>query len=198
MLLTNGGVLDKFTCQAILGVARGGSILNLPLLDKELFFGKGFNLVGAMSKVKIFLLTLFSTCTGVLIGGYLFSKSQPRSFLALNRCHNCLSFEDLLGLMASIGIQRFPKFVPSVVFETDKTVVIKHPLPLSRIHYVIVPKKDIKNIGEISEADSPYLVDVFSVARSIIEKEALLNYRLSSNGPGFQDVTYLHFHLVGD
>ena len=152
----------------------------------------------AMSKVKIFLLTLFSTCTGVLIGGYLFSKSQPRSFLALNRCQNCLSFEDLLGLMASIGIQRFPKFVPSVVFETDKTVVIKHPLPLSRIHYVIVPKKDIKNIGEISEADSPYLVDVFSVARSIIEKEALLNYRLSSNGPGFQDVTYLHFHLVGD
>jgi hypothetical protein len=45
MLLTNGGVLDKFTCQAILGVAHAGSILNLPLLDKELFCGKVFNLV---------------------------------------------------------------------------------------------------------------------------------------------------------
>ena len=151
-----------------------------------------------MSKVKTTLSTLFCICTGVLIGGYLFSKSQPRSFMALNRCQNCLSFEDLLGLIASIGIQRFPTFVPSVVFETDKTVVIKHPHPLSRIHYVIVPKKDIKNIGEISEADSPYLIDAYLVARSIIEKEGLLNYRLSTNGPGFQDVTYLHFHLVAD
>ena len=45
MLLTNGGVLDKFTCQAILGVAHAGSILNLPLLHEELFCGKVFNLV---------------------------------------------------------------------------------------------------------------------------------------------------------
>jgi hypothetical protein len=44
-VLTNGGVLDKLTCQAILGVAHAGSIPNLPLLDKELFCGKVFNLV---------------------------------------------------------------------------------------------------------------------------------------------------------
>ena len=151
-----------------------------------------------MKQFGIILMVLLSICVGILIGGYLFSKSQPRSFLALNRCQNCLSLEDLLGLIASIGIQRFPGFVLSVVFETDKTVVIKHPHPLSRIHYVIVPKKDIKNIGEISEADSPYLIDAYLVARSLIEKEGLLNYRLSTNGPGFQDVTYLHFHLVAD
>ncbi len=146
----------------------------------------------------IILLVLVSICIGMLIGGYLFSRSQPRSFLALNRCQNCLSHEDLLGLLASLGIQRFPKLVPSVLFETDKTIVIKHPHPLSRIHYIIVPKKDIKNIGEISEYDSPYLIDCYLVARHIIEEEKLVNYRLLTNGPGFQDVTYLHFHLVAD
>ena len=68
-----------------------------------------------MGAAKIILLTLISIGLGILIGGYLFSKSQPRSFLALNRCENCLSPEDLLGLVASVGIQRFPKLVPSVV-----------------------------------------------------------------------------------
>jgi hypothetical protein len=151
-----------------------------------------------MKKFKIILLVLFSICVGILIGGYLFSQSQPRSFLALNRCQNCLTREDLLGLVASVGIQKFPDLMPSVVFETDKTIVVKRPFSSERVHYVIIPKKDIKNIGEVSEADAPYLLDIYFVARSIIEEEGLLNYRLSTNGPGFQDVTYLHFHLVAE
>jgi hypothetical protein len=32
-------------------------------------------------------------------------------------------------------------------------------------HYGIIPKKDIKNIGEISEADTQYLTDAFFVVR---------------------------------
>ena len=149
-----------------------------------------------MKKFKIILLVLISIGAGILIGGYLFSQSQPRSFLAINRCQNCLAHEDLLGLIASVGIQKFPSLMPFVAFETDKTVVIKHPFPPERIHYVIIPKKDIKNIGEISEADTQYLTDAFFVVRRMIEQEKLSKYRLYTNGPGFQDVTYLYFHLV--
>jgi hypothetical protein len=151
-----------------------------------------------MKKFKIILLVLFSICVGILIGGYLFSQSQPRSFLALNRCQNCLTPEDLLGLVASVGIQRFPDLMPSVAFETDKTVVIKHPSSSERIHYVIIPKKDIKNIGDISEADAQYLIDAFFVAEWIIERRNLSKYRFYTNGPGYQVVTYLHFHLVAE
>jgi hypothetical protein len=96
-----------------------------------------------------------------LIGGYLFSQSQPRSFLAINRCDSCLTHEDLLGLLASIQIQKVSGLMPFKVFETDKTVVVKLPFSSYRIHYVIIPKKDIKNIGEISEADAQYLTDAF-------------------------------------
>ena len=149
-----------------------------------------------MEKFKIILLVLISVCLGILIGGYLFSQSQPRSFLAINRCQNCLTQKDLLGLIASVGIQKFPGLIPFVVFETDKTVVIKLPFSRRRSHYAIVPKKDIKNIGEISEADTQYLTDVFFVVRQIVEQEKLSNYRFYTNGPGSQDVTYLHFHLV--
>jgi hypothetical protein len=142
------------------------------------------------------LASLFFLLVGIVIGGYLFNESQPRSFLSLNRCQNCLSPEDLAGLLASVGIQKLPGLIPLVVLETDKTIVIKNPLPEARVDYIIIPKKDIKNIGQISEEDAPYLLDAYVVARDIIEKEKLSKYRIYTNGPGFQDVTYLHFHLI--
>jgi hypothetical protein len=149
-----------------------------------------------MSKLKITLISLFFLSTGIVIGGYLFSQSQPRSFLAATRCQNCLRPSDFAGLLGSVGIQKFSGIMPLVVFETDKTIVIKHPFPEARIHYVIIPKKDIKNIGEISENDVPYIIDIVSVVRHLVEENKLIKYRLCTNGPGYQDVTYLHFHLT--
>jgi len=89
-----------------------------------------------------------------------------------------------------------PGIIPFIAFETDKTIAVKLPFQKTRFHYVIVPKKDIKNIGELREEDASYLIDAFLVARHIIEKEKLTRYRIFTNGPCYQDVTYLHFHLV--
>lgn len=151
-----------------------------------------------MSKTKAILFSLTCLLAGISIGGYLFSQSQPRPVWSLDRPHNLLSYKELAGLVASIGIRKLPGFMPSVVIETDRTIVIRHPFPLrtERVHYVIAPKKDIKNIGEISKEDIPYLIDVHAVAREIIEREKLYRYRLYTNGPGVQHVAYLHFHLV--
>jgi diadenosine tetraphosphate (Ap4A) HIT family hydrolase len=146
--------------------------------------------------LKRTLRSLFFLSVGVIIGGYLFSQSQPRSVLSINQCKDCLSAEDLAGLLASAGIQKLPGLIPFVVFETDKTIAIKSPLPGAQIDYVIFPKKDIKNIGEIAKEDAPYLIDAYLVARHIIDKEKLSNYQFYTNGPGFQNVTYLHFHLI--
>jgi hypothetical protein len=151
-----------------------------------------------MNKFEIALLVLVSVIIGIIIGGYLFAQSQPRSFLSINRCQNCLSRADLLGLIASVGIQKFPGLIPSVVLETDRTIVVKYPFPLERIHYLIIPKKDIKDIGEISEVNAQYLIDAYLVVRRIIEEEKLSKYQLFTNGPGFQDMTYLHFQLIAE
>jgi len=151
-----------------------------------------------MNKFEIALLVLVSVIIGIIIGGYLFAQSQPRSFLSINRCQNCLSRADLLGLIASVGIQKFPGLIPSVVLETDRTIVVKHPFPLERIHYLIIPKKDIKDIGEISEVNAQSLIDAYLVVRRIIEEEKLSKYQLFTNGPGFQDMTYLHFQLIAE
>jgi len=150
-----------------------------------------------MTRIRTILLVATALLLGVLLGGYLFSDSQPRSFLALNKCEGkCLQANELVGLMASVGIQRFSALAPSVIKETDKTIVLEHPSPHARVHYLVIPKKDIKNIGEFSDSDADYLIDAFKVVSEIIREKNLVDYQLITNGPGYQSATYLHFHLT--
>ncbi|MBI2098431.1 MAG: HIT domain-containing protein [Candidatus Wildermuthbacteria bacterium] len=136
---------------------------------------------------------------GVIVGGYLFSDTKPRSFLSVRECGlSCLNQEELLGLLGSVGIQRLPGIIPSVQKETDKTIVIKHPFPQAPIHYVIIPKKDIKATEDISEEDTPYIIDAYAVMSALIREQNLRDYKIVINGPGFQTVRYLHFHLVSE
>lgn len=148
-----------------------------------------------MTRVRVMALMMAALAVGVILGGYLFSDTRARSFLALKRCEGtCLQANELLGLAASVGVQRFSGLAPSVVKETDKTIVIEHPSPQARIHYLIIPKKDMKNIADLSDRDNDYLLDAFKVAGEIIREKNLTNYRLTTNGPGYQTATYLHFH----
>src|SRR5215813_9345259 len=133
---------------------------------------------------------------GLVSGGVLFSQSQPRSVLAIHHCQQCLDVKELAGLLASVGIQKFPGLLPAVVMETDRTIAMQLPSTKQGVHYVLIPKKDIKNIGEISAEDAPYLIDIFAVAQRIIVDKALSKYEIITNGPGYQEVAYLHFHLL--
>jgi len=146
-------------------------------------------------KKATILLIIF--VAGIVVGGYLFRDVQPRSFLKIDACDkNCLNPNELLGLIGSVGIQNLPDLMPFVVKETDKTVAIDSPVHEAPIHYVIIPKKDIKDAGDISESDKEYLADAYAVIGQIIREENLTKYKIYTNGPYYQTVTYLHFHLL--
>lgn len=150
-----------------------------------------------MKHFRTVLLLLTATLIGVVLGGYLFSDTRPRSFLAVTKCEGtCFQRNELLGLLTSVGIQRFPALVPYVVKESDRTIVMEHPAPEARLHYLVIPKRDIKNIAELSDEDRDSLIDVFNVVRAVVKEKNLVNYRVVTNGPGYQGVTYLHFHLM--
>ncbi len=134
---------------------------------------------------------------GFALGAYLFADTQRRSLLAVADCDHCLEPNEVAGLAASVLIQTAPSFVPSKVLETERTLVIDHPMPQDEHHVVLFPKRDIKNIGTLQESDREYLVDLFATVGRIVEERNLRNYRLWTNGPGAQMVTYLHFHLAG-
>ncbi|MBI4054243.1 MAG: HIT domain-containing protein [Candidatus Doudnabacteria bacterium] len=143
--------------------------------------------------LKYILIFLF----GAALGAYLFSDTQPRTFLEIKDCqNNCFSSQELLGLIASVGIQKYPGSPPNLVKETDKSIVIPHPYPETPIHYLVIPKKDIKNIREVSSEDQAYIMDAFAVIRAIVKEKGLSDYQVITNGPGQQQVTYLHFHLM--
>jgi len=133
---------------------------------------------------------------GVALGGWLFAKSQPRSFLAIDQCDHCYLANELAGLLASAGIQRAGGALPFVVKENRRCIAIEHPFKKARYHFIIFPKRDVKSIADISLEDQPYVLDCMALIRALVLDFGLRRYRVVTNGPDLQDVAYLHFHLV--
>jgi len=148
-----------------------------------------------MQRQRVVMVAVLSALAGLISGGILFSRSQPRSLIALASCDHCASPADLAGLIASVGIQKLPGALPLVTFQTDKTIAFKLPVRYG-FHYVIVPRKDLKDPGDISSENAPYLVDAFLVIRHLVERDHLTRYSVAVNGPGNQRVRYLHFHVI--
>lgn len=136
---------------------------------------------------------------GIVIGGWLFSRSIPRSFLAVHNCKStCFRPSEMVGLLASVGIQKASGVIPLAVMESDTCIAMQHPKPEARVHLLLIPKRDIKNIGEITEADQEFVMGCFALVSSLATKNNAQNYRLLSNGPALQHVTYLHFHFMAN
>ena len=147
-----------------------------------------------------YALLLLVFCAGLVCGYWLFCDTRPRPLLTckLSRTptDSAFSRSQLAGLLASVLVQKCPHLIPRIVLETDKTLVFKHPR--HKIHYMFVPKRDIKNIGELSAYEGEHIVDLFACMVTCINRLAIRDYKIWSNGPGKQDVAYLHFHLGSD
>jgi len=136
---------------------------------------------------------------GLVTGGTLLKNSQPRSFAALAECGgHCYRPADLAGLLVSAGMRLAPGAMPKVVRETDTCVAIASPLPRAPKHFVFFPKRDIKDITDITPEDGPTVLGCFALMRVVIAEKQVRNYRIETNGPDRQSVTYLHWHLLGD
>jgi histidine triad (HIT) family protein len=84
--------------------------------------------------------------------------------------------------------------------ETPTLVAFHHPRPSYPVHILLVPKRPIANLMEISEADRDFLADLVATVQSLVREFGLeaAGYRLISNGGPYQDVPQLHFHLISD
>ena len=82
--------------------------------------------------------------------------------------------------------------------ETPTLLAFYHPQPSYPVHILIVPKRAIASLLEITPADQPFLVDLFACVRELVRELHLdqQGYRLIANGGSFQDIPQLHFHLI--
>ena len=132
-----------------------------------------------------------------MLGGYLLSGTRRRKSMSLRKwAGGRMNQRELLGLLGAVGMTRMPGLIPGVVLETDLTLVVRHPVYKDRIHYVAIPKKDIKNLSDLADGDVKYLSDIFAVLQDLVRRDRLTNYQVITNGPERQDVAYLHFHLI--
>jgi len=82
--------------------------------------------------------------------------------------------------------------------ETDKVIAFWHPRPSWEKHILIVPKKPIKSLLELTAADFEYIDEVYRVASQIVLELGLeeAGYSIICNGGRRQEVHQLHFHLT--
>jgi hypothetical protein len=146
-------------------------------------------------KLGVIVLTIivisFIFYFGILVG----MKVQPRSILSLNKCQeNCWEMNEVAGLISSIGISMG---VQKIVLDTenDTCFSIKMPTESPKKYYVIVPKQDIKDISDLDESKLSVVDSCLKIIQEIIIKEKMETCQLTTNGPNYQHIRYLHFHL---
>ena len=88
-----------------------------------------------------------------------------------------------------------------LLFENDVLVVFKDINPAAPVHLLIVPKKHIRSINDLSEGDQPILSEMIMVAKNMAAQHGVANsgYRLFINVErgGGQVIFHLHLHLIG-
>jgi histidine triad (HIT) family protein len=87
-----------------------------------------------------------------------------------------------------------------IVFENERIIAIKDIHPVSPVHLLIIPKKEIKDFQSLQPEDFPLMTEMVTVAQQLAKEFNIAEgYRLVTNiGPlGGQLIPHLHFHLIG-
>ncbi len=104
--------------------------------------------------------------------------------------------------MASVFTKIINREIPSKIVYEDDLVIAFHDInPLAPVHILIVPKKEIPTVNDVTEADEPALGRLFTVAARIAREHNIAEsgYRLivNCNKDGGQEVFHVHMHLLG-
>ena len=86
-----------------------------------------------------------------------------------------------------------------VVYEDDQALAFRDINPVAPTHVLVIPKREIVNVGESVEADAELLGHLMIVAGRVAKLENLKDFRVVTNsgaGAG-QSVFHLHLHVIG-
>jgi histidine triad (HIT) family protein len=94
------------------------------------------------------------------------------------------------------------KEIPAtVIYEDERVMAFNDINPQAPVHVVIIPKKHIKNVGDINEENGDYLKDIHFAANRVAIQLGIAEsgFRLINNCglDAGQTVFHLHYHLLG-
>ncbi len=100
----------------------------------------------------------------------------------------------------------FCKFVSGeldtdVVLETDKVLAFRDINPQAPTHILIIPRKHIATINDLTASDAEEIGNLYLVAKELAKAEGFeeVGYRvvMNCNAAAGQTVFHLHLHLLG-
>lgn len=87
-----------------------------------------------------------------------------------------------------------------IVFEDDDVLAFNDVNPQAPVHVLIIPKKHIATVNDLSAADQIVMGKLFSVAKNIALQQGVSDdgYRLvvNCNERAGQSVFHIHMHLL--
>lgn len=87
------------------------------------------------------------------------------------------------------------------IYENDNLVVFRDINPHAPVHLLIVPKRHIRSINDLTETDNAILAEMILTASRMAKKEQVdaSGYKLLFNVEkgGGQVIFHLHLHLIG-
>ena len=93
------------------------------------------------------------------------------------------------------------KFNTEFVYEDDQICAFSDIAPKAPVHILIIPKKHIATINDISDSDTELTGKLILTARNIAKELGFAEdgYRLqfNCNQHGGQEVYHIHLHLLG-
>ena len=94
------------------------------------------------------------------------------------------------------------KEIPSdIVYEDESILAFRDITPQAPVHFLIIPKKVIPTVNDVTSEDEQLLGRLFLVAAQLAKEHGVdeSGYRLSvnCNSDGRQEVFHVHMHLMG-
>jgi histidine triad (HIT) family protein len=87
------------------------------------------------------------------------------------------------------------------LYQDDSLVVFKDIRPHAPVHLLIVPRKHIRGVNDLTEQDKDVVLNMILKAKEMAKKESIADsgYRLVFNVErgGGQYIFHLHLHLLG-
>jgi histidine triad (HIT) family protein len=87
------------------------------------------------------------------------------------------------------------------LYKDDKLVVFKDLYPHAPVHLLIVPRKHIRSVNELTEKETALLAHMILVGKSMAKDQGIAStgYKLLYNVErgGGQVIFHLHLHLLG-
>jgi histidine triad (HIT) family protein len=86
----------------------------------------------------------------------------------------------------------------SVALDSKNVIAFKSIDPAAEHHYLIVSKKHIIELKDVTSKDKDVLYDMVEAAQALIKKHNLTGgYKLIFNGGKYPEIKHLHWHLLG-